>query len=124
MRITPIVLSVVLATAFSLFAGDHKAKPTSTPVAVAHQKIPNTDAYFPVVGQTQAECKKQYDAPNQVAPNSDGTQTWIYVFGKGMFFIPFGAFFAKLSILRIDFDPVRASEQMVELATEDFVTLT
>jgi hypothetical protein len=102
----PIAIAAVLMSAITpLLAGEHKAKPTPTPIAVAPQKIPGTEAYFPFVGESQAECKKQYDDPDRVEQNSDGTQTWVYVFGKGKLFIPMGAFFSKLTMLRIDFDP-------------------
>jgi hypothetical protein len=105
MRLSPIVIAAVISAIAPSFAGEHKAKPAPSPIAVAPQKIPNTDAYFPVAGESQAECKKQYDDPDRVEQNSDGTQTWVYVFGKGKLFIPMGAFFSKLTMLRIDFDP-------------------
>jgi hypothetical protein len=105
MRLTPAILALLASGTISpLFAGDNKHKPSSSPTVIAAQKIPGTEAYFPVQGESMAECKKQYDDPQQVMNNSDGTQTWVYVFGRGKLLIPYGAFFAKLTVLRIDFD--------------------
>jgi hypothetical protein len=51
------------------------------------------------------QVKAQYDDPTRVESNSDGTQTWVYVLGKGKLFIPYYGPFAKLTILVINFDP-------------------
>jgi hypothetical protein len=103
MRLLPVIPALLATTTISpLFAGDKKPKPS--PVVTAPQKIPGTEAYFPVQGESMAECKKKYDEPQQVMNNSDGTQTWVYVFGRSKLFIPYDAFFAKLTVLKIDFD--------------------
>jgi hypothetical protein len=60
----------------------------------------------PFKGETMAQVKTQFDDPMRVESNSDGTQTWVYLLGKGKLFIPYYGAFAKTTILVINFDSV------------------
>jgi hypothetical protein len=76
-----------------------KQGPTAKSEATAGEFKP------PVKGETMAQVKAKFDDPMRVESNSDGTQTWVYILGKGKLFIPYYGAFAKTTILVINFDP-------------------
>ena len=64
----------------------------------------------PTKRETQAQVKAQYGDPDQVLKNSQGTDIWVYVFGKDKIlgnenlFIPSYGLFARVRVLSIHFD--------------------
>jgi len=65
----------------------------------------SSDFKPPFKGETMAQVRSQYDDPSRVNQNSDGTQMWTYVLGKGKMFIPYYGAFAHPTILIVTFDP-------------------
>ncbi len=89
-----------------LLAGCSSNGPGDSGKAPGSSAAESSDGFQPPVrGETMDQVQAQYDDPDQVFQNSDGGETWIYVFGKAKQFIPFYGPFADVRTLRIQFDP-------------------
>lgn len=94
--------TLFIVTTVSLFLGACSSSETQPKAGSA---AASSDEFKPPIkGETIAQVKAQFDDPMRVESNSDGTQSWVYLLGKGKLFIPYYGLFAKTTVLVINFD--------------------
>ena len=106
------IVIALAATIAALSVSVYNSSGSNNPDGVSNSSSERLDNKFrpPVRGETKAEVKAQYSDPDQVSPDGQNGESWVYVFGKDKIlgndklFIPGYGLFVRVRVLRIQFD--------------------
>ena len=105
------IVIALAATIAALSVSVYNSSGSNNPDGVSNSSSERLDNKFrpPVRGETKAEVKAQYSDPDQVSPDGQNGESWVYVFGKDKIlgndklFIPGYGLFVRVRVLRIQF---------------------